>query len=159
MLGACVLLAPDVAGGQRPVEQQSRDAAEYLVALRRPSADFARQVEIGGGRVLDQSKSGLLWLVSIPPAKSEALQRVSDVKQVQAAVSVLIEFDAGAGDLTGRIETLGGLVTERYANVPALAAAIPFGQMAAARSLPGVKRVKKQKSFVLTAHPRPPAMR
>ncbi len=141
------------------MEQQSRDAVEYLVALSRPSADFAHRVESVGGRVLDQSKSGLLWLISIPPAESEALRRVSDVQQVQAAVSVLIELDAGAGDLTGRIETLGGLVMERYANLPALAAAIPSGQMAAARSLPGIKRVKKQKTFVLTRQPRRMGMR
>ncbi len=141
------------------MEQQSRDAAEYLVALRRPSADFARRVENGGGRVLDQSKSGLLWLVSIPPAQSEALGRLTDVKQVQAAVSVIIEFDASAGDFTGRIEALGGLVMERYANLAALAAAIPFEQVASARSLPGVKRVKKQKTFVLTRQPRRTGMR
>lgn len=159
LASVCFLVSPQFAGGRSRGEQQGRDTAEYLVQLRQPSVDFTRQVEKTGGHVLEHSKSGLLWLVSIPRAQSEALRQSSDVKQVQEAVSVLIELDASAGDLTGRIEALGGLVMERYANVPALAAAVPYAQMAAVRALPGVRRVKKQKNFVLTSPPKRNEMR
>ncbi len=154
-----LLVTPGLASGHNKMETQNPDAVEYLVALSRPSPDFARRVESGGGRVLEQSKSGLLWLVSIPPAKSEGLRRLSDVKQAQEAVSVIIEFDTSAGDPTSAIEALGGLVTEHYTSLPALAAAIPFRQMAAVRALPGVKRIKKQKTSVLMPHPRRTGMR
>lgn len=154
LVSACFLVPAPFSASRSQGEQQGREAAEYLVHLRQPSGDFARQVEKTGGQVLGQSKSGLLWLVSIPRARSEALRHASDVKQVREAVSVLIELDASAGDLTGRIEALGGLVMEHYANVPALAAAVPYARMAAVRALPGVRRIKKQKSFLPTSHPK-----
>jgi hypothetical protein len=135
------------------MEQQSRDTGEYLVTLREPSAGFARQIETGGGRVLDQSKSGLRWLVSISWDQSEALRRLRDVKEVEAAVSVMIEFDTSAGDLNGALEALGGLATERYTNVSVLTAAIPFGKTAAVRALSGVRRVTKQRTFIPTQQP------
>ena len=154
LAGLCLLVPGPFFGSSSQRDQQGREPTEYLVHLRQPSSDFARQVEKTGGHVLGRSKSGLIWLVSIPRTRSEALRQTTDVEQVQQAVSVLLELDANAGNLTDRIEALGGLVMEEYANVPALAAAVPYAQMAAVRALPGVRRVKKQRSFVPTSHPK-----
>lgn len=130
---------------------QEGAASECLVTLQAPSSDFGEAAETSGARVLAHTESNLVWLIN---AESHALKRVQDiatVKAVKPAFTVVVTVTSDAPDLRLAIEALGGIMLQRYQNLPALSAAIPATRVSNLQNLPGVEHVKKDAKVNTTA--------
>lgn len=146
-----LLLTPLVRGAATQastnVSKQSPGITEYLVTLGSPSREFPKRVSGASGRVLEHSSSGLVWLVAIGPHGAEYLKGVAPVSNVQPSTRALVEFGGSAVEIAVGVERLGGLIIQRYENLNAIAAAVPAGKLDDLHSLPGVRRVTKDRAF------------
>ena len=125
--------------------------ANYLITLNRPTPGFEAKLRAAGATPVQHA--GALWLVSMEDSRKAEVQQMPEVQGVTPAIPVILELESTARDISTDIEALGGMVTRRYQNIPATAAAVPLSQLDRLRDLPGVKKVRRQKTVPLvTVH-------
>src|SRR3990170_5888861 len=67
----------------------------------------------------------------------------------EPTIDLIIQADGSTEALVEHIQSLGGTVKYAYRNVPAVAAAVPAGQMAGVMGFPGVTRIEKDRPMFL----------
>jgi hypothetical protein len=130
-------------GQERPAQQTI-----YLVQLDNSSksSEFERICPAYDLNILERDTARNLYLVSASEASAAKLQAAQPSAGIERATQVLIEVE-NQSDITREIEALGGFAKRRFDNVPFQAAAVPIRRLRALLSIPGVKNIRKEKSY------------
>jgi hypothetical protein len=129
-----VFVVVTVALGQLP-------AHEYLIDVTGP--DFP--VDLRAAGVTPIAHDGDLWAVRAEDENS--LRKTTEITGVTRAASVIIELKPGSQRVAQSVREAGGIVTRTFQSRPILAAVLPANKVLELQSLPGVKRIRKSRSY------------
>jgi hypothetical protein len=130
-------------GQERPAQQTI-----YLVQLdiSSKSSEFERICPAYDLNILERDTARNLYLVSGSEASAAKLLTAFPAAGVERATQVLVEVEKQS-DITPAVESLGGFAKRRFDNVPFQAVAVSIRQLRTLLSIPGVKSIRKEKSF------------
>jgi hypothetical protein len=112
---------------------------DYLIRLN--DSDFPASLRAKG--ILPLHHAASIWAVRT--SNQEALRETAEA--VTTAINITIELQPGAKDVARAITNDGGIVTRRYQTLSEMSAIVPTSKLADIQKLPGVKRVRKSRSY------------
>jgi hypothetical protein len=149
MASACLIVFTSCLDSEAADETTALN--EYLIVLHRSNAEFAGVLRRSGVEPLRHS--GARWLVRMAKTQVIQIEQLTEVEQVFPAAGLVLTLDPSVADLSPQIEALGGIVVQRYENLPLLSVSVPLSRLSQVQRLRGVKRVSKQRTFVASKRP------